>query len=334
MRDDAVDLVDDVDRVRTGLTLDGEDDGALAVIPGRDARVLHAVERVADIAETDRCSVSIGDDLAFVLRTAQELAICVDQRGLRRAVQRSRWRIDVGALDRGGDLVDADLARRHRQRIDLHAGGVELRAVHKHLGDAVERRQLPREQVFRVFVEDVARHGRRLHRDEHDRLVGGIDLPERGRARQVGRQLPAGSLDCRLNVFGGAVDIAVEIELDGDAGLTLRTLRGHRGHAGNRGELALERRGDGRGHGLGVGAGQACRNLDGGEVDGRKLADRKRRIAEQSEGDDGDHHQGRHDGQADERRGNIHCAPGGTETAKEDAGFFEIATTTPGTMRS
>ena len=72
-------------------------------------------------------------------------------------------------------------------------------------------------------------------------------------------QLGTGGVDGGLHVAGGAVDVAIEVELHVDAGRAQGGARGHLGDAGDAAELALERGGDGGGHGLGVGAGKATR---------------------------------------------------------------------------
>ena len=55
-------------------------------------------------------------------------------------------------------------------------------------------------------------------RQQQDRRVGRVDLAVGRRARQVLRQLAAGGIDRGLDVVGGAVDVAVEVELNGDRG--------------------------------------------------------------------------------------------------------------------
>ena len=82
----------------------------------------------------------------------------------------------------------------------------------------------------------------------------GIGLAERRQRRQVARQVGGGGVERRLHVARGAVDVAGEVELDGDAGRAQRADRGHLGDAGDLAEPPLERRGDGRRHGLGIGA--------------------------------------------------------------------------------
>ena len=57
-----------------------------------------------------------------------------------------------------------------------------------------------------------------MHRQDQDRRIGRIDLLVGRRHGQVLRQVCAGRLDRRLHVLRGAVDVAVEIELQRDRG--------------------------------------------------------------------------------------------------------------------
>ena len=71
-------------------------------------------------------------------------------------------------------------------------------------------------------------------------------------------------------------------------------------------ELVLERRRDGRRHGLGAGAGQARGDQERGEVDVRQIADRQRAVRHQAEQRDGGHQQAGGDGTAYECFGDVH----------------------------
>ena len=62
LRQQLFDVVHDLDRVRAGLALDGEHDGAGVVIPARHLVVLHAVGHVAQFLQTHRIAVAIRDN--------------------------------------------------------------------------------------------------------------------------------------------------------------------------------------------------------------------------------------------------------------------------------
>ncbi len=97
-------------------------------------------------------------------------------------------------------------------------------------------------------------------------VAAGLDLRKLGRdGRSPGRSVSA-ALMRGLHVARGGVDVAGEIELDGDARRAQRAARRQLGHAGDLAEPALERGRDRRRHGLGIGARPA-----GGDVDGRKI---------------------------------------------------------------
>ena len=51
---------------------------------------------------------------------------------------------------------------------------------------------------------------------DHDRGIGGIDFAVGGICREICGEIGAGGIDGGFDVAGGAVDVAGEIELDGD----------------------------------------------------------------------------------------------------------------------
>ena len=133
----------------------------------------------------------------------------------------------------------------------------------------------------------------------------GVDLAIAGVRGQVGGKLRAGGVDGGLHVAGGAVDVAVEVELHGDASVAGAGGRRHLVDAGDAGELALERRGDGGGHGFGVGAGKVGADGDGGELDLRERGDREQLVGDAAGEDDREREQERRDGALDEGRGEV-----------------------------
>ena len=77
-------------------------------------------------------------------------------------------------------------------------------------------------------VVDFGKRQRFGGRSEHEYgRIRRIHLAVSRRARQIFRQLPTGGVDGRLHVVRGRVDVAVEVELDGNHGRAQRTYRGH-----------------------------------------------------------------------------------------------------------
>ena len=102
--------------------------------------------------------------------------------------ERADRRVGVGLGEHGADVVERDVARRRRDRIDLDAHGELLRAVDQHLRDARQLRDLLRQHGLAVFVDRRHRQRRRVQADEQDREVAGIDLAEERRRRHLDRQ--------------------------------------------------------------------------------------------------------------------------------------------------
>ena len=146
-----LDPVDDLNRVGAGLTLNREHDGALAPVPTRGADVLDAVDDRGDVLKAHRRAVAIRHHLTREIRGVTQLAVGADNGGAGRSVQGSGRHIDVRGIDRAGKLIDADLARRKRRRVDLDAHRVFLRTVNTDLRDTVQGRQLPRQQCLGIF---------------------------------------------------------------------------------------------------------------------------------------------------------------------------------------
>ena len=149
--------------------------------------------------------------------------------------------------------------------------------------------------------------GLRRERQRDDRRVGRVHFRIERRIGQVARQRRGGGIDRRLHVLRGGVDVAVEVELQRDLADAERARRGHRLQRRDLAELAFERRGDQRGDGVGIGAGQLRRDLDGREIDLRQRRNRQPPIAENAAEHHRDAEQRSRDRPVDEGRRDAHC---------------------------
>src|SRR5262249_36109947 len=104
----------------------------------------------------------------------------------------------------------------------------------------------------------------------------------------------------------GSVDFAAEIELHRDRAGALRIGGAHLLHAGDGGEFALERRGDGGGHGRRIGTGEERGDLNGGVVDAGEAGYGEGAVSGAAEDQDGEHDEGRHDRPFDEDARKMH----------------------------
>ena len=169
------------------------------------------------------------------------------------------------------------------------------------------------------------RDGRRRQRERHHRRVGRVHLGIGRRIGKVARQGRAGGIDGGLQVLRGAVDVAVEVELQGDLADPVGARRRHDRQRGNLAELAFQRRGDQRGHGLGIGAGKLGGHLDGGEVDLGQRSHRQQRITENAAQHHRDPEQGRRDRPRDEGRRDVHGEAVGERVSERRCGPRDVS---------
>ncbi len=309
LRHQRLDRVGDGDGVGARLPLDAERDGALLAVLGVEPRggalVLDAVDDVAQLAQPHRRAVAVGDDHVLVLVGGHQLTGGLQREGLVRSDDRAGRHVDVPVAQRRFDFVDADLPRRERVRIELRVHGVFLAAEHLHLRDAADHRDALGDARLGVLVERPRRNRGRGDDEIENRLIGRVHLREGRRRRHALRQQARRLRDRALHVDGGAVEAAVQVELERDLRRAERVDRGHRLEAGDHRELVLERRRDRRAHRLGTGAGQLRRDQQRREVDVGQVADRQRAIRDQAEQRDRRHQQAGGDRPLDESFRNV-----------------------------
>ena len=215
-----IDAVDDLDDVGAGLLEDDQEDAALAVRPGGLLGVLRARHGLADVADADRAAVAVGDDDVVPVLARGELVVGVDREALLLAVDAAlravdgrdhwRWRTDVLQRQALGHELGRDRSARGSEGFCSPPMDTCDTPEIWLICCAILVSALSSTSVS-GSVSEVAPM-------DHDRAVGRIDLSVGRRARQVLGQLAAGSVDGRLHVVGGPVDVAVEVELQRDAG--------------------------------------------------------------------------------------------------------------------
>jgi hypothetical protein len=265
-----------------------------------------AVHDVAEFRQPDRRAVAVGDDHVAVFGRVHQLSGRLERERLVRSDDGAGRRVDVPGAQRGLDLVDADLPRRERVRIELRMDGVFLAAEHLHLRDAADHRDALSDARFRVLVQRPGRHRRRRDDEVEHRLVGRVDLGEGRRRRHALGEQTRGLRDRRLHVHGGAVEAAIQVELERDLGGPERVDGRHRLEAGDHRELILERCRHRRAHRFRTGTRQGRRHEERGEVDVWQVADRQRAVRHQTEQGNRRHQQAGRDRPLDEAFRDIH----------------------------
>ena len=236
-----------------------------------------------------------------------DLVVGGDGVGLVRAVERALRAGDVGADDGRAQVLQREAVGGEPRQIGLDADRRADAALHRDVADAGHLGQPLRHHGVGQIAEAAQVDGLRGERQRDDRRVGRVHLRIERRVGQVARQRRAGGVDRRLHVLRGGVDVAVEIELQRDLADAERTRRGHRLQRRDLAELALQRRGDQRGDGVGIGAGQLRRDLDGREIDLRQRRDRQPPVAERAAQHHRDAEQRGGDRPVDEWGGDAHC---------------------------
>jgi hypothetical protein len=314
-REQLADRVGHLDRVRARLPHHLEHDRlldvdlavrVLGVEPVAVVDVLDAVDDRGDLLETHRRALAVRDDDRPERGGVHELTRRLDVEGRVRPEQLTRRQVHVPVLHRLVDFVDADLLRVELVRIELDADRVLLRALHLHLRHAADHRDPRRDHVLRVIVEHRHRQRARRQVQRDDRLIVRIVLAERRRRRHARGQQRHHRRDRRLHVDGGAVDVAIEIELQRDVGAAGAAARHHRVEARDRRELPLERARDRRGHRARIAAGEAGVDVQRGVIHLRQIAHRQRAIGDDAEQRDARHQQAGGDRTADEDLREVH----------------------------
>ena len=230
-REERLDALDDLDDVGARLAADDDQHGALAVGPGRDAVVLDVVVDVRDVAEPHRRAVVWVDDQVAVLVGAEELIVGGDGRRLR---ARPPMR-PLGPVRPWRRPARCRTSSRVRPTPASASGSTCTRTAGCW---PPPTKTWPTPSTCEIFCARTvlaasktcaSGSGLRGEREDQDRRVGRVDLAVVRAERQVGRQLAAGGVDGRLHVARRRVDVAVEIELQGDRRRAERARRGHLG---------------------------------------------------------------------------------------------------------
>src|SRR6266480_4758339 len=93
LRQQLADAVNYFHGIGSGLPLDGEHDGTIAVVPTGSLVVLDAVNDSTEFVEPYRCSVSIGDDHRSELPRIRALTVGQDSECLALCVESSSRRV-------------------------------------------------------------------------------------------------------------------------------------------------------------------------------------------------------------------------------------------------
>ena len=158
------------------------------------------------------------------VRRVGDLAVADDVR--RHAAVRDLPLSQIGILQaqHGLHVAHAQAVAGELRRVDVHPHRWQRAAARGDLADALNLRELLLDDGGSLVVQLGRIEFFRGQAQDHDRRVRRVDLPVGRVAGQVGRQVRARGVDGGFHVAGRAVDVAVEVELDGDGRGAERTL--------------------------------------------------------------------------------------------------------------
>src|SRR5690606_32370353 len=132
--------------------------------------------------------------------------------------------LDVLRAQRRFDVARGDAARGHGVAVQPDAHGIALGAAQLHAGHAVQRGE-PVDHVAVGVVGQLHRvHHGGTHVEPDDDVGVGLDLGDLRRVSLV-RQAIHDPADAVAHVVGRRLDVAAEVELDGDVGAAVAALR-------------------------------------------------------------------------------------------------------------
>ena len=212
-RQGGLDIVDRVDDVGARLLEDEQVHGPLLAVQRAERHVLRTVDGLANVAHANRRAVAIRNDDVVVRGGFGQLIVVDDGEALLSAQHGAFGRVHRRADQRRAHVLHRQPAGRQLGRIDLHADGRPLLSADGHQGHAGNLRDLRRDHVLGKIVDLGQRQGAGISRHDQDRRVGGVHFLIGRRRGQILREKRAGGRDCCLHVARGAVDVAIEVEL-------------------------------------------------------------------------------------------------------------------------
>ena len=219
--------IDSRHHIGAGLALHVNDDGRLALVPATDAGVFQAIDDIGHILQQHRRIVAIRDDDGAVGAGRRDLVVGGDRVGLRGAVERTLRSSHIGRHDGVPQILDRNAISSEAGEVSLDADGRSDVAFDRHMADAGHLAEARPEQCVSDVAETAQRDRVGGQRQGQDRRVGRVHL---GIGRRVGKvlgQRRCCGIDGRLHVLRRGVDVATELELQGDLAEAEGALRRH-----------------------------------------------------------------------------------------------------------
>ena len=264
----------DFDGVAFGLLDDAEKDAGLAVVAGDRAVVFHAGFSASDVTQADDLRAFVLDDELIVLFGRLEFAAGLDGHLAVEVLNAAAGQLDILLVQRAFDVEHRDAAGRHFFRIEPEPHGEALFAGDPNAGNAFDGLEAVLDLRLGQARQFERRVARAVQPEPDDGESVGVLLGDDRLFDVVGQQA-AHARDAVTHVLRAQVDVAREVELDGDAADLLTALAGERLDAFDVIDLLLQPLGDFRFDDGRVRAGINGRHADNRRIDVRQLAHRQ-----------------------------------------------------------
>ena len=217
----------------------------------------------------------------------------------------------LGRLGAGGHHHLACILQRHAQGsqragLETDAHSWQRCAAQRDLAHPLHTRDLLQHDVVGQVVELAGRKRGRRQRQRQDGRRGGIELAEGGPSGHAGRQLVDDTVDGRLHLARGFVQVAVNVEEEPHLGGAGAAGRRDGRQPRNGPQRPFQRPRHSRRHAGGAGPGQAGRDHHHRRVDLRQRRHRQLSPCQPAGQQDGQRQHGAADRSADEGAGQIH----------------------------
>ncbi len=233
------DVVYGVNDVGAGLAEDVHQNCRIVIEKSGVANILDRVDSAADVGDTHRGSVMVSDNQRLIVGGLEQLVVGAHLPHPPPIGKMAFRSVGVRAGQNSADILETDSIFGKSRGIQFDADPGQRAAAYMHLADAFELRQFLRDDRRARVVHGAAVEHLGRNRDHEDRRIGRIHFAVGGIIRQVRGQVPASGVDGGLYIARRGVDVAVEIELERDAGLTKIAGGSHLRDGGDAAELAL-----------------------------------------------------------------------------------------------
>ncbi len=210
------DPVDGLDDIGAWLAIENDENRRLAVGKAGIPQVLDRVDDLGDIGKPNGSFVAISDHQRSVLGRNRRLIVAVDLIAIVADIDRAFRAMRIGGRERCPHILEPDPVFGERAWIDLDAYRRQRAAADRDLADAVDLRQLLRQDSRGRVVEIATAEGVGGQREDENRGIRRVDLSIGGIGSQARGEVRARRVDRGLHVACCAVDVAVEPELQCD----------------------------------------------------------------------------------------------------------------------